>query len=180
MKTVNRFFPSFVLFWVAILVATAGEAAVTVTHDLQIHLEPAASRLAGEDVLTLPNPGGGPLELLLSPRATVTEIRRDGAPVFWERAADGSLRIRPQSSPTGGPIHLVVRYRAKFADPAPQAPLNTEDPSYGVALTIGPAGTFLAGSAGWYPRVPGPQARFRVRVTAPAGYRAVTAGRLVA
>ena len=57
------------------------------------------------------------------------------------------------------------------------APLNTDNPGYGVSGTISKKGSFLLAGAGWYPELRGSRATYKVEVTAPAGLIAVTAGR---
>ena len=76
-----------------------------------------------------------------------------------------------------GAVPVTVAYRAVFNDPLPLHPGSSEDPTYGVNGAITTQGTFLAASAGWYPApLSTPQQR-SVRIAAPAGIEAVSAGR---
>ena len=77
-------------------------------------------------------------------------------------------------------IHsLKISFEAAFADPIPNAPANFDNPGFGVTGTVTTRGTFLLAGCGWYPQIPGENARFHVKVIAPKGIRAVTAGNLV-
>ena len=152
-------------------------AANSVRHDLTIHLDPESAELRGIDRITLPVPADRFLEFRLAPAVSIDSVAMAGASLDWS-FSNGRLQIGPWPPNRPGDATLAISYHGRFADPVPQAPLNNEDPSYGVATAITPRGTFLAGGAGWYPELPGP-AFFRVRVTAPAGTSVVTAGRLV-
>lgn len=162
---------SYPVIWAVLallLPSTAWAQGRAIHHDLTVVLDPAAARLEGTDVIT--SPAGVP-ELLLNPGAEIREVTAGGRPVPF-RFDGGRLTVREKVS---GP--LTVRYGARFADPVPEAPLNTEDPSYGVAAAITPRGTFLGGGAAWYPDTREGTATFRVRVEAPAGTSAVTSGK---
>jgi hypothetical protein len=129
--------------------------------------------------MTVRTAGQSSLALALSRNAAVENVaagKKDLAFTF----AGGTLRVAlPPDLPGGGVLSLTVSYRASFRDHVPEDPVNTEDPSYGVRATIREKGTFLSNSAGWYPEIPGSRPVFRIRVEGPAGYEAVTAGRLV-
>jgi hypothetical protein len=73
----------------------------------------------------------------------------------------------------------TITYRALFNDPLPLHPGSSEDPTYGVNGAITTQGTFLGGGAGWYPVSSLIPRKRSVRITAPAGTEAVTAGRRV-
>ncbi|AMV72237.1 M1 family aminopeptidase [Desulfuromonas carbonis] len=178
MKRVHllRLFACLTLLWFpATSVATA--AANLVRHDLTIHLNSENGTLQGVDHITLPAPPDRFLKFQLSPLVSVDAVEVAGAPLGWSFDS-GRLQVGPLPPNLPADATLAISYHGTFADPVPQAPLNNEDPSYGVATAITPQGTFLAGGAGWYPDLPG-AALFRVKITAPAGISAVTAGRLV-
>jgi hypothetical protein len=156
----------------------AGRPAVT-RHDLAVRLDPKENSLAAEDTLTVQTAEQSSLVFVLSENATVEKVatREKDLPYTFE---GGTLRIAlPPDLPGKGELSLTVSYRASFRDYVPDDPVNTEDPSYGVRATIREEGTFLSASAGWYPEIPGSRPTYRVRVEGPAGYEAVTAGRLV-
>jgi len=178
MKRVHRLL-LFACLTLASLPATGGAASAAnpVRHDLAIHLDPERGNLRGVDRIRLPASPERFLEFRLAPAVTINSVTMAGASLDWS-FSNGRLQIGPLPPNRTGDEPLAISYHGTFADPVPKAPLNNEDPSYGVATAITPRGTFLAGGAGWYPELPGP-AFFRVRVIAPAGTSAVTAGRLL-
>lgn len=152
---------------------------VVTRHDLAVRLDPESNSLAAEDTLTLSTGGQSSLAFDLFENATVEKVatREKDLPFTLK---GGTLRVAlPPDLPEESELSLTVSYRASFRDHVPDDPVNTEDPSYGVRATIRDKGTFLSDSAGWYPEIPGSRPVFRIRVEGPAGYEAVTAGRLV-
>ncbi|HSL99551.1 MAG TPA: M1 family aminopeptidase [Candidatus Limnocylindria bacterium] len=148
-------------------------------HDLTVRLDPNSNSLAALDTMTLRTAGQSSLAFVLSENAAVEKVAA-GEKALALTFEGGTLRAAlPPDLPGEGELSLTVSYRASFQDHVPEDPVNTEDPSYGVRETIGEKGTFLSGSAGWYPEIPGSRPTFRVQIEGPAGYEAVTAGRLV-
>jgi len=148
-------------------------------HDLSVRLDPANHSLAAVDTMDARTGGQSSIAFALSENAMVKKVsaqRRDLS-FTW---GGGTLRVAlpPDISP-GETISLTIGYQASFRDHIPENPVNTEDPSYGVRAAIGKNGTFLGDFSRWYPEIPGSRPTFRVRVEGPAGYEAVTAGRLV-
>ncbi len=154
--------------------AWAGPAVVR--HDLSATLDPGRHMLFATDVLSIRPDGATRLSLALSPRATVKSVTSGGAPLAF-RFRVGTLEFGTPGAVPGKTVALSVAYEAAFDDPAPENPVNTEDPGYGVAGTIGDRGAYLSQAASWYPDIPGSEAIFRVRVEAPEGMEAVTSGR---
>jgi hypothetical protein len=148
-------------------------------HDLSVRLDPTSHTLEAVDTMDARTGGQSSIAFALSKNATVKKVsvRRRDLSFTW---GEGTLQVAPPSdiSP-GGTISLTIEYQASFRDHVPENPVNTDDPGYGVRATIGEKGTFLSDSAGWYPQIPGSRPTFRVRVEGPAGYEAVTTGRLV-
>jgi Peptidase family M1 domain len=175
LKSMKRFLSCLLLLFLLPLHAVAANSSVS--HDLHLTLDPPAGRLTASDRLTVPTPAGPYLDLHFAPQVEVTAVEQAGSAIPWNLGGE-VLHIGPLPR-IGKQLTLEIRYRGRFADPVPTAPLNNEDPSYGVAAAITPVGTFLAGGAGWYPDLPDQPARFRIRVETPAGTWAVTAGRLV-
>jgi len=165
-------------FFVYLAGCVTGRPVVT-RHDLAVRLDPESNSLAAEDTLTVHTGGQSSLAFALSENATVEKVATRGRDLAFTLKG-GTLRVAlPPDLPEGSELSLTVSYRSSFRDHVPDDPVNTEDPSYGVRATIREKGTFLSDSAGWYPEIPGSRPRFRIRVEGPAGYEAVTAGRLV-
>lgn len=162
---------------VGVLLATLALPAIAaatpppIDYQLELRLDPDRQRIAGEVILTS---SGQPLTppLRLDGVAVVEALAADGRPVSFT-LRNGQLWW-PQPART-----LTVRYHAVFNDPLPAETLGVEDPSYGVRATILPQGTFLAGGVAWFPQSLSQRGRHQLRLTAPAGLVAVTAGRLV-
>lgn len=154
------------------------ESLPRVTHmDLQLRLDPHRQSLEGVAALLINANGGDRIDFQLSPNTEITGVRVQGRLASYSFFS-GVLSIRIANAKQPGQP-LSINYRSYFDDPVPDAPIQNEDPSYGVAATISEKGTFLAAGSGWYPWQVESDPSFRVRVEAPLGIEAVTAGRLV-
>ena len=147
-----------------------------VHHDLEVQLFPAEGRLEAVDRLSLPDAPPS-VRLFLSPQASITDIRLNERSL-GHTFNNGIINVRLPAEFRGQPVTLEIYYEGRFTDTPPQDPIMTEDPSFGVAAAISPQGTFLAGGSGWYPDPRQGNAAWRLSVTAPPGYLAVSAGRL--
>ncbi|UCD86221.1 MAG: M1 family peptidase, partial [Desulfobacterales bacterium] len=150
---------------------------IPVHHDLEVTLYPQDQRLTGTDTLKL-KADGGELLLTLAADARIMGVSIEGKTAAYS-FKDGYLRIPVPDNLRQEEMKVVVSYEAFFRDPVPKDPAYTEDPSYGVTGVISPEGTFLLSGADWYPDLPGGRSTFRVRIQAPPGYEAVTAGERV-
>jgi hypothetical protein len=147
-----------------------------VEHDLRISIDPSTGRLTGLDRIRVQPDGTGTLDFFLSKNATGIQVNVDGEKIPFE-FSDTRLRVKLPSSGLREITTVDIRYTAVFNDKAPDRPVNTENPGYGVTGTIGERGTLLLFGAGWYPHLDADLAVYRIRVEAPAGIVAVTAGR---
>ncbi|MCG6892645.1 MAG: M1 family peptidase [Desulfobacteraceae bacterium] len=162
--------------WMLFGVMPAEAAPSASMHELTIRIVPEEQRLEGRDEITVQGPAAL-TSIRLSRRAQVEAVTLGGRDVDFQ-FRDGHLKISTGSvSGTADPVVLTVRYRAVFDDPVPVHPLNTDNPGFGVTGSISPLGTFLLAGSGWYPEIVGTEAAYRVRVEAPAGILAVTAGK---
>jgi aminopeptidase N len=168
--------PVIVLACLLGLAAVASAHAQPVHHDLSVTLYPALQRLTGTDRLKLRADAQKELVLTLTDDALVTGAAVEDKSVAF-RFKDGRLRIPVSGHGSTNEVTITISYEAFFRDAVPENPVYTEDPSYGVTGTISPEGTFLLSGAHWYPDLPGGKSTFRLRVQAPAGYEAVTAGK---
>ncbi|MGB7971266.1 MAG: M1 family aminopeptidase [Candidatus Deferrimicrobiaceae bacterium] len=148
-------------------------------HDLSVRLDPTNHSLAAVDTMDLHTGGQSSIAFALSENATVKNVSAQRRDLFFTWGG-GTLQVAlPSDISPEGTISLTIEYQASFRDHVPENPVNTDDPSYGVRAAIGENGTFLGDFSRWYPEIPGSRPTFRVRVEGPAGYEAVTAGRLV-
>lgn len=158
----------------AATIARGESDAAVIRYHLDLHLEPERHQLGGTVTLTLPDPEAPGL-LLLDEDAQVTGVRADGHQVGYEvRAGRLVLKNVPAAI-----RQLSIDYVATFDDPVPQNTVGVEDPSFGVAATILPEGTYLASGVAWFPQIPGRRGLHQVSISAPDGVIAVTAGRFL-
>ena len=172
-----RFFVVIAVLSLLLPCPAQAETAPRVTHmDLQLRLDPHRQSLDGVAALLVDANGADQISFQLSPNTEITGIRVQGRVAAYSFFA-GVLTVRIANAKQPGQP-LTINYRSYFDDPVPDAPIQNEDPTYGVAATISEKGTFLAAGSGWYPWHVESDPTFRVRVEAPLGIEAVTAGRL--
>ncbi len=159
------------------LPAWASTLTPRIHHDLRISVDTQKGHLHGLDTITFDSSLPELPPVLLPSSITVEEIRVNGK-VRPDKPDDRVLKLS-NSGAEGGKTILSIRYHATFQDAAPANPLHTEDPTFGVAGTITPRGTFLGADAGWYPHVADLPVFFTLHFDAPEGTTAVAAGRLV-
>jgi hypothetical protein len=179
---------SVIVLWAAAAVLAAcffllagcvpGNPAVT-HHDLTVRLDPKTNFLKAVDTMEVRPGGKSSLAFALSGNATVERVSAQGRDLAFTFGGETLTVLLTPGISSEGTTSLTIGYQASFRDHVPEHPVNTDDPSYGVRATIGEKGTFLSDSAGWYPEIPGSRPTFRLRVEGPAGYEAITAGRLV-
>jgi hypothetical protein len=144
-------------------------------QEIRVTLVPESHLLQGESTVSFAV-ATERVGFALSPAATIDRVSAAGrdAPFSF---AGGTLVVNLPRGAAGGPVAVTVVYHASFNDPVPERPVNSEEPTYGVTAAITPAGVFLAGDAGWYPEPQAAPERRTIRIAAPAGFEAVTAGR---
>ncbi len=155
--------------------ATGATSAPTIGYDLKIQLKPDAHILEGVATLDFP-PAFASNALRLVPWAEISSVASFGRQIpFTFR--NGLLAFDRTEIGSNG--QLTIAYRAVFNDPLPRETVGIEDPSFGVGATIQGEGSYLSAGTAWYPRADGVPGSHRVRVVAPQGVVAVTAGRFL-
>lgn len=159
-------------------------------HELAVTLSPESHRLVASDRMRLLGPVSetGSLTFSLHPSLQVKEIFRIGehsSPLTFrtETGKDPETQepvqwIALSALPDGGhDVVLEWRYEGTIQDP-PKEPrhLRFVTPSE-TSGHIGSEGIYLSGETRWYPDLSGSLATFRVHVTTPTGWEAVTHGR---
>ncbi len=164
------------LFGISGGVAVSQASGLNAAHHIQIELFPSEMKLTGQDDITIKSTGTEVLEFRLSEHATRIEVQvnRDPRNFNFE---NGRLRLNLKPRELSGDVQVTISYSAKFDDPVPVRPVNTDNPGFGVTATISEKGSFLLAGAGWYPELVDSRASYRLTVTAPSGLIAVTAGR---
>lgn len=179
MKTLIFSLVAFVSSLVLLFACSARGEVRLLRQEIAVRLEPERHLLSGESTLELAPGASGQLLLSLNPGAAVEEIAVDGRGTLFRRSGE-TLAVTLTGEGSAAPRRVTVRYRCTFNDPAPERPVVTEDPSYGVSGAITPKGIYLGSDAGWYPAPEILPKTRRVTVTAPAGMEAITAGRRLA
>jgi aminopeptidase N len=158
--------------------AMAKAEAVSYQSDLTIELRPAAKTLVGRAEMVAPAAAGQDMVFSLAPQAKIISVSVNGLPVR-HRLQSGRLILPATPVLSGRPLTVTVSYEAVFADTIPEDPISFDNPGFGVIASISERGTFLLPGSGWYPQGPGPIPKVKLKVIAPRGIYAVTAGRLV-
>ncbi len=144
-------------------------------HHLQVELFPEKQTLQAVDQITIEKSPGDRLDFKLSRRAEQIEVtvNRKFRKFDFE---NGRLQVGLTAGEINQKIQINIRYTAIFDDPAPIRPLNADNPGYGVSATISERGSFLLAGSGWYPQWVAGHSSYTLKVIAPEGMLAVTAG----
>ena len=129
------------------------------------------------DEITIEKSPGDRMDFKLSRRAEQIEVTVNGGFRKFD-FEDGRLQVGLAAGENNQKIRITIRYTAIFDDPAPIRPVNTDNPGYGVSATISERGSFLLAGSGWYPQWAGAHSIYTLKVIAPKGTLAVTAGQL--
>jgi hypothetical protein len=145
-------------------------------HDLRISLEPSKSRLSGVDRIRVEAGPSEALEFELSKSAQVIAVAVEGSSRSFA-FDNGRLQVPIGVQERSRQIDVTVQYSARFHDPVPEMPVNTDNPGYGVTGIISDKGAFLLAGAGWHPQVSGSRPTYKLTVEAPEGILAVSSGK---
>ena len=144
-------------------------------HLLQVEIFPQARKLQAIDEITIENTRSDKLDFKVSRRAEQIAVTVNGNPRKFD-FRNGRLRMRLTAGEKNQKIQITIRYAAIFDDPFPVRPVNADNPGYGVSATISERGSFLLAGSGWYPQWTAGHSTYKLRVIAPEGLIAVTAG----
>jgi hypothetical protein len=168
--------PMGVLLFLLAFAAGAQAAGLRAHHNLQIELYPAANKLIGIDAISIKPDAAEILEFRISEGVSQlkVDVNKKSRNFNFE---NGRIKLRLEPQEQSADLQITIYYAGIFDDPVPVRPVNADNPGYGVTGTISEKGSFLLAGAGWYPELAGGQATYRLRVNAPEGLIAVTAGR---
>jgi hypothetical protein len=167
---------SVILLLILVVSASICPAAVgNARHHLQVELFPEKQMLQALDQITIEKSPDDKMDFKLSRRAGQIEVAVNGKYRKFD-FEDGRLQVGLAADEKNQKIQLTIRYRAIFDDPAPIRPLNADNPGYGVSATISERGSFLLAGSGWYPQWVAGHSDYTLKVIAPEGLLAVTAG----
>jgi hypothetical protein len=146
-------------------------------HRLQVEIFPQEQKLRAIDEITIAKSPSDGLDFKLSPRAQQIEMTVNDSPREID-FKNGRLHVRLAADEKDKEIRIAIRYAAIFDDPVPVRPVNADNPGFGVSATISEVGSFLLAGSGWYPEWTAGHSIYTLKVIAPAGMIAVTAGEL--
>ena len=165
-----------ILSLILVVSASVCPAAVgNARHLLQVELFPQKQMLQAVDEITIEKSPGDKLDFKLSRRAEQIEVTVNGKFRKFD-FGNGRLQVSLAAGEKNQKIQITIRYTAIFDDPAPIRPLNADNPGYGVSATISERGSFLLAGSGWYPQWVAGHSSYTLKVIAPEGMLAVTAG----
>jgi aminopeptidase N len=159
------------LVCIAALTALGAQAQQAAPHlNLELSLDPVTRRFEAKADLT----STGRLDLSLDPLFKVSHVTLNGVNVPVETLAASSLGAgSAQQSASGAPQRLRMEYSGTLPALPQGQQGNSPNPA---GLFASPEGSFLAAGAGWYPD-PGVPFTYRVRLSLPAGQKALAPGR---
>jgi hypothetical protein len=172
--------PLVALFLSSVLLVSCsanGEPAV-LSQEIAVTLLPDTHQVAGQSRLTVKLHGASSISFKLAPDATVTGALVDGDPARFNFIG-GFMSIELPDLSGEKAVTLEIDYHCGFDDQPPQDAASGEDPTYGVDGVVSRKGVFLGPRAAWYPSPTVMPARRVVRINAPAGTEAITAGRRI-
>jgi hypothetical protein len=144
-------------------------------HHLQVELFPEKQMLQAVDQITIEKHSGDELDFLLSRQAKQIAVTVNSQLRQFD-FEDGRLQLGLAADEKNQKLQITIGYTAIFDDPVPIRPLNADNPGYGVSATISERGSFLLAGSAWYPQWVAGHSIYTLKVIAPQGMLAVTAG----
>ena len=146
-----------------------------IDYDMTVRIDPITRSIEGKSIVTVKKPRE--LTLTLGSPFEVTQVTIDGHALGAGREQN--------NQPYTWQIPFTFRQQHQF-EIHWRGQLAQLDASLDHQQTLGrpiavssEVGTFLPDASGWYPRIAGELARYKVRLELPAGQRGLVAGRLV-
>ena len=171
----------FLLFtgFVASFIGTHASAAPIqnneVDYDITVRIDPVARSIEGKSIITVKRPRE--LTVVLGQPFEVTQALLNGSPLGIGR--DHANQPHAWSIPFdfSQQHQFEIHWRGKLAPL--DASLDHQQTLGRPVAVSDEAGTFLPGASGWYPRIEGKLARYKVTLELPANQRGLVAGRLI-
>jgi hypothetical protein len=160
------------------LSCSASGEPVVLRQEIAVTLLPDSHEVAGRSTVTLKPNGASRISFKLAPESTILGTLVNGTPAQFNFIG-GFLSIDLPDQSGEKTVTLEIDYNCGFNDQPPGDAASGEDPTYGVNGIVSRRGVFLGPGAAWYPSptvIPG---RRIVRISAPAGTEAITAGRRI-
>jgi len=149
-----------------------------VRHELQVTVTPDQGRIAVQDRVTLPAaPAGKTLVFDLHAGLEVTAAE-SGIGLKPAGEARGMVPVRRyRVALPSGTRSLTLRYQGRISHPLTEHGDDKGPAQRDTAGHIGPDGVYLDAASHWFPQFGDDMLSFRMEVTLPAGWRAVSQGR---
>jgi aminopeptidase N len=154
------------LGWLVLVLALPCAAAGPPHLNLEVTLDPATRKFEAKADLTTTER----LDLSLDPLFKVSRLTVNGEDVPVAREVPS---LPPAAA--GAPQHLRMEYSGTLPAVPEGQQRNSPNPA---ALFASPEGSYLSAGAGWYPD-PGVPFTYRVRLSLPAGQKALTPGKQI-
>lgn len=147
-----------------------------VKYDISVYIDPVAQTIKGSSVITTKS--SNELTLLLGQRFKVTHASIDGKMLKPSSEPHGMTHTwKISNSQRNIQRYIEIHWHGKLA--SLNTSLNHQETLGKVDPVSGSLGTFLPDSSGWYPRIAGELASYRVSLEMPPGQRGLVAGRLI-
>ncbi len=147
-----------------------------VEYDITVYIDPVAQTIKGRSVIAIKSPNE--LTLLLGQRFKVTRAFIDGKILKPSNEPHGMMHAwKISNSQRNIQRYIEIHWHGKLA--SLNTSLNHQETLGKVDPVSGSLGTFLPDSSGWYPRIVGELASYRVSLEMPPGQRGLVAGRLI-
>ena len=147
-----------------------------VEYDITVYVDPVAQTIKGRSVIITKSPNE--LTLLLGQRFKVTHAFIDGKILKPSSEPHGMMHAwKISNSQRNIQRYIEIHWHGKLA--SLNTSLNHQETLGKVDPVSGSLGTFLPDSSGWYPRIAGELASYRVSIEMPPGQRGLVAGRIL-
>jgi len=156
-------------------VSDAFAAGLRVEHALEVEVLPGEKKLTAVDHMEIAANGNSVLFFQLSEHADGISVEVNGKKCEFRRNGK-ALTVPLNAAEKNSTFKVTIRYYGIFDDPVPRLPANMDNPGFGVSATISEQGCFLLAGSFWYPELSDSRAVYSLKVRAPAGMVAVTAG----
>jgi len=156
----------------------AASAATLVHHELQVTLTPDRGHIAVRDQVTLPAALAGETVLFALHAGLKVTLAEPAAHLTPAGEAQGMVPVRRyRVALPPGTRSLTLRYQGRISHPLVERSNDKGPTQRNTAGHIGPDGVYLDAASRWFPSFGDDMLSFRMEVTLPAGWRAVSQGR---
>ena len=151
-----------------------------ISHNIEIELFLKEHKLKAVDHLLLPNLNAEKVTFFINKSFQILSVGASNNKLDFKTTSNGDGQclevLIPSDLRQSDSLILDIAYEGILFE----KPGSPEKEDLGeTSGTIGEEGVYLSPACAWYPDMPGSLATFRITITTPAGYEAVTQGTLV-